>query len=82
MAKPHQFRVNGKIKAPTVRVITEEKAELSVYSLNEALKLAQTKWIDLVEIGPDDIPPTCLLIDYGKFAFQQRNPTKDEPPTT
>jgi translation initiation factor IF-3 len=74
------FRVNGRIKAPEVRVITEDNTELGVYSLEEAWKLAQARKIDLVEIGPDDDPPTCLMIDYGHFLFQQRQPRDNGMP--
>jgi translation initiation factor IF-3 len=81
MVKPHKFRVNGQIKAPKMRVITEDKAELGVYSLQEAWKLAEAKGIDLIEIDPNDVPPTCLLIDHGKFVFQQRHPKDDATPT-
>ena len=81
MVKPHNFRVNGQIKASKIRVVTEDKTELGVYSFEEAFKLAEEKGIDLVEIGPDEVPPTCLLIDHGKFVFQQRHPKDDAPPT-
>lgn len=81
MARPNKFRVNGQIQAPKIRVITEDRTELGVYSFHEAWKLAEAKGIDLIEIGPNDVPPTCLLIDYGKFAFQQRHQTEDPPPT-
>jgi translation initiation factor IF-3 len=50
-------RRNGKIRAREVRVIDDSKQQLGVMSLNEALRLAQTKDLDLVEVVPHATPP-------------------------
>lgn len=65
------MRVNREIRAPKVRVITEEGEQLGVFSVPEALTRAQELGMDLVEIAPQANPPVCKIIDYGKFRYQQ-----------
>jgi len=63
-------RVNGKIKAAEVRLVDENGAELGVFSLSDALALAQSHNIDLIEIDPESTPPPCQVIDYGKYRYR------------
>jgi len=79
MVSPFDAKVNGQIKASEVRVITEDDTDLGVYSLAEALDMARAQSIDLVQIRPDDTPPTCRLIDYGRFQWQRRQKTAGSP---
>lgn len=64
-------RRNGKIRAREVRVIDDNKQQLGVMSLNEALRLAQAKDLDLVEIVPHATPPVCRIVNYGKFLYEE-----------
>jgi translation initiation factor IF-3 len=66
-----QHKRNGKIRAREVRVLDEEKKPLGVMSLSDALKLAQQKGLDLVEIAATAVPPVCRIVDYGKFRYEQ-----------
>jgi len=66
-----QHKRNGKIRAREVRVLDEEKKPLGVMSLSDALKLAQQKGLDLVEIAASAVPPVCRIVDYGKFRYEQ-----------
>jgi translation initiation factor IF-3 len=68
--EPPQRR-NGKIRAREVRVIDENKQPLGVMSLSEALRLAQQRELDLVEIAPNAAPPVCRIVNYGKFRYEQ-----------
>jgi translation initiation factor IF-3 len=54
-----------------VRVLDEEKKPLGVMSLNDALRLAQQKGLDLVEVAATAVPPVCRIVDYGKFRYEQ-----------
>lgn len=65
------LRRNGKIRAREVRVLDEEKNALGVMSLSDALRLAQSKGLDLIEIAPNAEPPVCRIIDYGKFRYEE-----------
>jgi translation initiation factor IF-3 len=66
-----QHRRNGKIRAREVRVIGDNKQQLGVMSLNEALRLAQAKDLDLVEVVPNATPPVCRIVNYGKFLYEE-----------
>ncbi len=71
------FKVNGKIRAREVRVIGLDGKQLGVLSLNEALTLARTNGVDLVEIAPTAAPPVCRIVDYGKFRYEQSKKDKE-----
>ncbi len=71
---PHKR--NGKIRAREVRLLDEEKKALGVMSLSDALKLAQQKGLDLVEIAATAAPPVCRIVDYGKFRYEQAKSEK------
>lgn len=60
-----------------MRVIGDTKEQLGVMSLNEALRLAQVKGLDLIEIAPNATPPVCRIVDYGKFLYEEAKRNKD-----
>lgn len=66
-----QHRVNREIQAPRVRVIGEDGRQIGIMSLQEALRLAYEKDLDLVEVAPDSDPPVCKLMDYEKFLYER-----------
>jgi translation initiation factor IF-3 len=64
-------RRNGKIRAREVRVLGDAKQQLGVMSLNDALRLAQSQGLDLVEIAAHATPPVCRIVNYGKFLYEE-----------
>lgn len=66
-----KHRRNGKIRAREVRVIDETKQQLGVMPLGDALRLAQSRGLDLIEISPNAVPPVCRIVDYGKFQYEE-----------
>src|SRR6267143_6771766 len=70
-------RRNGKIRAREVRVIDDSKQQLGVMTLNDALRLAQTKGLDLIEIAANATPPVCRIVDYGKFLYEEAKRNKE-----
>lgn len=48
-----------------------------VYPIDEALRLAEEKGMDLVEIAPNAVPPVCKIIDYKKFLYDQKKKQKE-----
>ena len=66
------LRVNREIRAPEVRVIDEDGTMLGVFSPMEALRMAEGKGLDLIEIAPTARPPTCKIMDYGKYKYEQK----------
>jgi translation initiation factor IF-3 len=63
--------VNGKISAQQVRVVGERGRQVGIMPLSEALMLAKSSGVDLVEIAPLAKPPVCLLVDFGMFRYEQ-----------
>src|SRR5215467_3294336 len=74
-------RRNGKIRAREVRVLDEAKQQLGVMALNDALRLAQAKGLDLVEIAATATPPVCRIVNYGKFLYEESKAHKTSKPS-
>jgi translation initiation factor IF-3 len=70
-------RVNGKIRAREVRVVSQDGKQLGVLQLGEAINMARAQGVDLVEIAPNATPPVCRLVDYGKFRYEQAKKDKE-----
>ena len=69
--RPEQgLRINHRIRVPEVRVIAEEE-QLGVMPTHEALRLAEERGLDLVEISPRAFPPVCRIMDYGKYKYEE-----------
>lgn len=58
--------------AKTVRLIGAESEQLGVLSIREAMDHARDAGLDLVEIAPNGEPPVCRIMDYSKYAFEQK----------
>lgn len=72
----NQYRVNEQIRVREVRIVGDD-IESTVIDTREALRLAEQKGVDLVEISPNAQPPVCRLIDYSKFIYQQKKRQKE-----
>ena len=73
-----KHRINHEIKVNEVRVIDSDGKMLGIMTRNEALRLAEQKEIDLVEIAPQANPPVCRIIDYGKFVYEIQKKEKQQ----
>ena len=65
-----QYRINEQIRAKEVRIVGDE-IEPKVYPIFQALKMAEEKELDLVEISPNAQPPVCRIIDYSKLSIKE-----------
>jgi len=65
------------IRIPQVRVVDEEGRQLGVMPTPEALRLAQERGLDLVEVAPMAAPPVTRLLDYGQFKYEQARREKE-----
>jgi translation initiation factor IF-3 len=65
-------RINEQIRVTPVRVIGADGAQLGILPTDEAMRLARTLDLDLVEVAPNERPPVCRIMDYGKFKYQQK----------
>jgi translation initiation factor IF-3 len=68
----NRIRVNFQIKVPQVRVIQLDGTSVGVMPTRDALKLAQSQGLDLVEINPKASPPVCKIIDFGKYKYDEK----------
>ena len=71
------IRTNDRIRAREIRVIGDEGEQIGVMPPYEALKLARSKNLDLVEISPTAQPPVCRIMDYGKYLYQQEKKERE-----
>ncbi len=74
--KRDKVRVNDNIRADTVRVVDPE-GEHGIYPKEEAIALAESRGLDLVEISPGADPPVCKIIDYGKYRYELQKKEKE-----
>lgn len=63
-------RINSAIKAPELRVVGPDGENLGQITTAEALKLAESYSLDLIEISPKAKPPVAKIMDFGKFRYQ------------
>jgi translation initiation factor IF-3 len=67
-----KFLINNQIRTSKVRVIDEDGKNLGIFSLEEALKIAKERNLDLIQITDKTDPPVCKISDYGKFIYQMK----------
>ncbi|MBN2144256.1 MAG: translation initiation factor IF-3 [Candidatus Aureabacteria bacterium] len=72
-----KFRINREIPAKEIRVIADDGQQLGIISRDEAIRLAESKLLDLVEVNPTSVPPVCRIMDYGKFRYKQTKKEKE-----
>ncbi len=63
--------MNGEITAPEIRLVAEDGEQLGIVPIRDALKLAEEREVDLVEIAPLAQPPVCKMMDFGKFKYRE-----------
>ncbi|HLW62887.1 MAG TPA: translation initiation factor IF-3 [Flavobacterium sp.] len=73
--KEDAHKINDKIRVPEVRLVGDN-VEPGIYKTTEALAMADTQGLDLVEISPNAAPPVCKIIDYKKFLYEQKKRDK------
>ena len=67
--KPRGPRINDKIRALEVQVISSDKKNLGTFSIKQAIEMAQQEGLDLIEISPNAKPPVCKITDIGKYKY-------------
>lgn len=65
-------RINDQIRVSPIRVIDQDGNMLGVIPTAEALNTALESGLDLVEVAPNENPPVCRIMDYGKFKYEQK----------
>ncbi len=65
------------IRVPNVRVVDEQGSQLGVLPTGEALRIAQERGYDLVEVAPMAVPPVVRLLDYGQYKYEAAKREKE-----
>ena len=71
-----QTRINERIRVPEVRLIGDDGNQIGVVSRDEALRYAQERDLDLVEVAAEARPPVCRVLDYSKYKYEQEQKAK------
>ena len=69
-------RINERIRVPEVRLIDENGQQVGIMRTQDALRQAQERDLDLVEVAPDAKPPVCRILDYSKYKYEQNQKQK------
>ncbi|MCO6429469.1 MAG: translation initiation factor IF-3 [Deltaproteobacteria bacterium] len=69
---PDTHRINHRITAREVRVISDSGEQLGIMSIRDALQAAESAGLDLVEVAGQAKPPVCRIMDYGKFKYREQ----------
>jgi translation initiation factor IF-3 len=69
-------RINERIRVPEVRLIGEDGSQIGVLKIDAALRYAQARDLDLVEVAPEAKPPVCRVLDYSKYKYEQAQKLK------
>ncbi len=72
-----EMQINEEIRDKELRVIGNDGEQLGIMSSSEALRIAESKNLDLVKIAPQAKPPVCKIMDYGKYHFEQSKREKE-----
>ena len=64
-------RINQNIRKSPIRVVSEKGEQLGILQIDDALERARDVGLDLVEVAPNERPPVCRIMDYGKFKYEK-----------
>jgi translation initiation factor IF-3 len=70
-----QARINEQIRISPIRVIASDGTQLGIISTDQALARAKDEELDLVEVAPNEKPPVCRIMDYGKYKYDKKKKT-------
>ncbi len=65
-------RVNEQIRISPLRVIGSDGSQLGILSADDALARARAEDLDLVEVAPNERPPVCRIMDFGKYKYEKK----------
>ena len=75
--EPNKQRINEQIRVTPVRVIGADGTQLGILPTEEAIEEARKVELDLVEVAPNEEPPVCRIMDYGKYKYEQARKARE-----
>src|SRR3954451_24292710 len=76
MPERDETRINERIRVPQVRLVGEDGNQIGVVDTQQALRYAQERDLDLVEVAPESRPPVVRALDYSKYKYEQEQRAK------
>ena len=76
MKREELHKINENITAPVIRLVGDN-TEPRIMSLREALDIAYSQSLDLVEISPQANPPVCKIMEYQKYLYELKKKQKE-----
>jgi translation initiation factor IF-3 len=77
IATDDDARINDRIRAREVRLVSPDGEQLGIKPLPEALTIAREEGLDLVEVAPNANPPVCRIMDFKKYQYDQQQRRKE-----
>ena len=71
-----EVRINNQISSPKLRVISSDGDNFGILTREEALRKAEEKDLDLIEISPQTNPPVAKIMDYGQWLYIKKRKAK------
>ncbi|MBS5945919.1 MAG: translation initiation factor IF-3 [Peptoniphilus harei] len=72
-----ELQINEEIREKEVRLVDDEGNQLGLVPRMQAIDLAISKKLDLVNVAPNAKPPVCRIMDYGKYRYEQEKKEKE-----
>ena len=72
-----ELQINEEIREKEVRLVDDEGNQLGIVPKMQAIDLAISKKLDLVNVAPNAKPPVCRIMDYGKYRYEQEKKEKE-----
>lgn len=72
-----EHRINERIRGVKEVRLVGDNVTMGIYTIQEAMRIAEEQELDLVEISPNAEPPVCKVMDYQKFCYQQKKKAKE-----
>ena len=80
--KKKRIPTNEQIRAKEVRLVSDDGEHFGVVKIEEALKKAQERSLDLVQMTDNVVPPVCKITDYGKYSYEENKKKKKQEKTS
>ena len=77
IATANEHRINDRIRAREVRLISQDGQQVGIVPLPDALRMAQESDLDLVEVAPLATPPVCRIMDFRKWQYEEKQRAKE-----
>ena len=69
---------NEQINSSEIRLIDNDGSQVGIITIEEAIELAKSKGMDVVEVSPNASPPVCRVMDFGKFIFEKKKKNQNK----